>query len=306
MLDKLRLVVKNYLFKDSFLLISVNICLYNSTKYIQETLDSVFSQTYQDFEVIAIDDGSSDGTYEFIKERYNDPRLKLYRQDNHGLGYTRNRCAELSVGEYIALLDQDDVWYEDNLHVKIEAIRNCHYEPSLIFSDNDNYDDEKKEFFEINKKYILKPNLFETFLLNKECIISLPTVIINRKIFDKGFRFKNYKIAEDYHAWLNISHDFPEYIYIPLKLCLYRIHRNSSTFKYSKLLFNKKNTCYQRHLLKKNISYLYLTDGHKLLSQNNFSEARNYFLKSINYTCLNINPYWGLMKLLLKLNSKHP
>ena len=102
-LDKLRLVVKNYLFKDSFLLISVNICLYNSTKYIQETLDSVFSQTYQDFEVIAIDDGSSDGTYEFIKERYNDPRLKLYRQDNHGLGYTRNRCAELSVGEYIKM-----------------------------------------------------------------------------------------------------------------------------------------------------------------------------------------------------------
>jgi glycosyltransferase involved in cell wall biosynthesis len=88
---------------------TVIIPTYNVRQYISATLNSVWAQAYSDFEVLVIDDGSIDGTWELIQS-FRDPRLRLLRHQNHGVSYTRNRGIREARGRYIAFLDGDDQW----------------------------------------------------------------------------------------------------------------------------------------------------------------------------------------------------
>jgi len=89
--------------------VSVIIPLYNKGKYIARALDSIFAQTYQDFEVIVVDDGSTDNGPDIVKQ-YADPRLRIIRQQNAGPGAARNRGIAESLAFYVAFLDADDEW----------------------------------------------------------------------------------------------------------------------------------------------------------------------------------------------------
>ena len=93
---------------------SVIIPLYNKEDYIKNTLKSVFNQSFQDFEVIIVDDGSTDKSLQIVKQ-FIDDRLKVYIQKNQGVSVARNFGIEKAKSEYIALLDADDLWYENHL-----------------------------------------------------------------------------------------------------------------------------------------------------------------------------------------------
>jgi glycosyltransferase involved in cell wall biosynthesis len=96
--------------------------VYNGEKYIREAIDSILNQTYKDFEFIMIDDGSTDDTVKII-ESYNDSRIKLYKNEkNMGLSYATNRGIELAKGEYIALVDSDDVYYNTRLEKQVKYL----------------------------------------------------------------------------------------------------------------------------------------------------------------------------------------
>ena len=101
--------------------VSVIIPLYNKGKYIARALDSVFSQTYQDYEVIVVDDGSTDNGPEIVKQ-YNDPRLRLIHQENAGPGAARNKGISESKGEFLSFLDADDEWLPEFLEEGIYAL----------------------------------------------------------------------------------------------------------------------------------------------------------------------------------------
>jgi len=100
-------------------MISVVIPLYNKEKQIINTLQSIFRQTYQDFEIVVINDGSTDNSVAEV-ERIQDPRIRLINQQNTGVSVARNRGIQESKGEYIALLDGDDEWMPDYLKTQIE------------------------------------------------------------------------------------------------------------------------------------------------------------------------------------------
>lgn len=102
--------------------ISVIIPLYNKGKYIARALDSVFSQTYQDYEVIVVDDGSTD-TGPQIVQKYKDPRLRMIRQKNAGPGTAKNHGIHEAKGEYVAFLDADDEWLPEFLRIAYNALQ---------------------------------------------------------------------------------------------------------------------------------------------------------------------------------------
>jgi glycosyltransferase involved in cell wall biosynthesis len=100
----------------------VSICIptYNREHLLKETLDSVFAQTYKDFEVVIVDDGSTDGTREMLQKcGYN---VRYYRQDNQGESASRNKLVELSAGKYITFIDSDDLLFPDAVEELVKAI----------------------------------------------------------------------------------------------------------------------------------------------------------------------------------------
>mgnify|MGYP001021150900 CR=1 FL=1 len=96
--------------------ISIVIPLYNKAPHIADALNSVLNQTFQDYEVIVIDDGSIDGGAEIVK-KYNDGRIQLIRQDNRGVSAARNRGVEVARADLVAFLDADDEWSSNHLEV---------------------------------------------------------------------------------------------------------------------------------------------------------------------------------------------
>lgn len=106
-------------------MISIALASYNGSKYIREQLDSILSQTYQDFELIICDDCSTDNTWQILEEyAEKDNRVKIFRNDTN-LGFKKNfeKAISLSKGEYIALSDQDDVWTEDHLDILLHGMK---------------------------------------------------------------------------------------------------------------------------------------------------------------------------------------
>ena len=103
-------------------LISVVVPLHNGEETLPQTIDSVCRQTLADFELIVIDDGSTDRALEFL-ESVRDPRLRVFRYANSGLGVARNRGIERSRGEFISFIDSDDLWTPDKLALQLQALR---------------------------------------------------------------------------------------------------------------------------------------------------------------------------------------
>lgn len=102
--------------------ISIVIPLYNKERFIAKTLSSVLSQTYDNFEVVIVDDGSTDKGPEIVS-KFNDARIRLIRQENSGVSAARNRGIEESRGDFIALLDGDDEWKREYLEKQVSLIR---------------------------------------------------------------------------------------------------------------------------------------------------------------------------------------
>src|SRR4028119_812278 len=103
-------------------LISVIIPVYNGEKTIQETIESVLNQTFTDFELIVINDGSQDATLEIV-ERIQDSRLKVLSYPNAGQAASRNRGLSHASGEYISFIDADDLWTPDKLEAQLRALQ---------------------------------------------------------------------------------------------------------------------------------------------------------------------------------------
>ena len=95
---------------------SIIICTYNCENYINETIKSVINQSYQNYEIIIVDDGSKDNTVNLIKKNFNQNKyLKLFSNENHGMSYSRNFAISKTSNEWIVILDHDDICFPDRL-----------------------------------------------------------------------------------------------------------------------------------------------------------------------------------------------
>ena len=186
--------------------ISVIIPTYNRKKYIKRAIDSVIRQSYKPFEIIVIDDGSTDGTYEFIKKSYSSSQISLEKQINNGVSSARNKGVKLANGDWIAFLDSDDEWFENKLELQVREIKKsktfmiCHTNEIWI-----------RNGIRVNQ--MKKHQKYGGFIFEKcldMCRISPSSVMIHRCIFDEiGLFDEDLIICEDYDLWLRISSKYP-------------------------------------------------------------------------------------------------
>ncbi len=116
-------------------LVSVIIPAYNAETFIERTLKSVLSQTYTNIEVIVVDDGSKDKTFEIVQSiAQKDSRIVLIKQENAGVAAARNLAIEKSQGEYIAPIDADDIWYAEKIEKQVKCILNAEESVGLVYS----------------------------------------------------------------------------------------------------------------------------------------------------------------------------
>jgi glycosyltransferase involved in cell wall biosynthesis len=102
--------------------VSIVVCVYNGERFLRAALNSAFAQTYSDFELIAVDDGSTDGSA-LVLECCGDPRVRYIRMENQGAAIALERGVRESRGEFIAMLDQDDLWAPDKLAMHVDLLR---------------------------------------------------------------------------------------------------------------------------------------------------------------------------------------
>ena len=210
-------------------LVSIITPSYNSKRFIKETINSVLMQTYQNWEMIIVDDKSQDDSVEYIKNLIKDDnRIKLIALENNvGAAMARNKALEVAKGKYIAFLDSDDVWLPNKLDTQLKFMQKNNY--AFSFSSYIPFSEDSL----IEYKIISAPKELDYIQYCKNTIIGCLTVIIDKeKVGD--FRMPNIRSSHDMALWLLIlKRGFKAYGLNEV-LAKYRLVSTSNTSKKSK------------------------------------------------------------------------
>ena len=202
-------------------MISVCIPTYNGEKFLKPQVDSVLLQLSQDDEIIVSDDGSSDNTIEIL-ESYKDRRIKIFKNSRKGVISNIENALQQSIGEYIFLCDQDDVWVENKVSIIMKAI----VESDLVISDcyvtDQNLNIIYESFYKQNNS---KNNKWLALLKNPYlgCCMAF-----KRKVLDAALPFPAKIPMHD--IWIgNVAAFKFQVMFIPDKLIYYRRHGNNAS-----------------------------------------------------------------------------
>ncbi len=187
---------------------SVIIPTYNRKSLLTKAVDSVREQTYPDWELIIIDDGSNDGTGQLIAN-YNDSRIRYTHQSNQGVSKARNEGLKQAQGKYICFLDSDDWWNKDKLSIGYQYInQNPRYK---IFHTQEIWYRGGKLLRQKNKHRKPHGSIFPACL--PLCCVSISTVLIHRSVFTRIGTFDEALPAcEDYDFWLRVCREYPVFL----------------------------------------------------------------------------------------------
>lgn len=297
-------------------MISVIVPAYNSERNISEAISSILKQTYQDFEIIIIDDGSTDNTkpkvFDYIDK--NPGKIRYFYQQNKGPGYARNRGIEEARGEYIAFLDADDTLIEESLSERadfldenpnVSAVFADYY---LRISDKDHKlqlaQTQFLDFFKDTIKYrsgkriIFGERFYFKYLEFSPLPVWTGTVMMRKEIIKEIGHFKtDISVGEDTEYWLRIIKRY-NIGYISEPLAYYNHHKSRLTKQAEKTgldcinlyqeLYRNSLDARIRKILKKRLAESYYSLGYYYRNNALLKKARKYLAKSIinNPGCL--------------------
>ncbi len=209
--------------------VSVIIPFYSSKKWLIEAIASAINQTYFNFEIIVVNDGSKEDITE-IKKTYS-KEVTIINQENVGAGQSRNNAIKICNGEYIAFLDADDIWLPEKLEKQICFM----VENKLLWSHTDYmrfYDESSKK---VHMKCPLSGDVFPKILFWNP--IATPCVIVKREVFieNTNLGFSNNRVGEDGYLWQKIGEHY-SLGYLPIVLSKVRMHGNNSSIRASSQL----------------------------------------------------------------------
>jgi len=260
--------------------LSVIITSYNHADYIGKLIDSVLEQTFKDFEILIIDDGSTDSTREILEKYKSDPRVRTKYQENKGIVYTRNKGIQETKGEYVCFVDSDDLLLPDRFQEEIDAL-DSHQDAGLVYSDAyiiDKDGNSQGRYAKIFKPYF--KNITENAFL-KYCFFPAITVMFRRSLFLKTGLLEEPAMHCEYFKWIEISLLSKVY-YINKPLSCWRCHgENISRSKdfenlYLTTINGLKDLLSRNEDLKRFIGDKY----HKRFSRNYFLIGFNFILRN--------------------------
>ena len=221
-------------------LVSIITPCYNSEKFLDECISSVLNQTYQNWEMLIVDDNSSDNSSILINSySKKDERIKpLYLNDNIGAAMARNMAISKAKGKYLAFLDSDDVWRPKKLEVQTNFMKknNC----SFVFSSYSVISDDEKLNYTIS---VPETITYKRYL--KNTIIGCLTVMLDKEKFKK-IEMPNLRSSHDMALWLNLLKQ-EKYAYgIAQDLAIYREHKSSNTSNKFRAIYDVWNV-YRKH-----------------------------------------------------------
>jgi len=212
--------------------VTVIIPAYNAERFIKQTINSVLNQTFRDFEIIVVDDGSKDETAKIVNSYGS--LVRCVRKTNDGVSSARNTGIENAVGKYIAFLDSDDLWESTKLEKQV-ALLDANPNVGLCFVGTERIDE---NLMSLNKTAALDyPDFCEALLLYS-CVVSgsCSSVMLRSEIarLSGGFdsSFTNY---EDWELWLRLSLQ-TTFAPIPEYLVKYRVTARSASFNDTKII----------------------------------------------------------------------
>lgn len=217
------------------MLVSVIIPTYNHRQFLGAALESVFSQTFTDYEVIVVNDGATDGTTEFLQPFINESRIRYFEQTNAGVAAARNRAVAAAKGEYIAFLDDDDVWPMDKLQWQVEFLSN-NPEFDLVGGPSKFIDEtgaEQAEGMDLKQGEITYDDLFWG------CPFGSPgqTLIRRDAYLEVGGMNPDLWGTDDYDLYFRLARRKPM-VGVPRIALYYRFHAGAASRNVSRMLLN--------------------------------------------------------------------
>ncbi|MBH8555078.1 glycosyltransferase [Nostocaceae cyanobacterium CENA357] len=246
--------------------ISVVIPAYNSEKTIKATIDSVLNQTFTDFELIIINDGSQDSTLDIVSQ-IQDSRIKIFCFENAGGNVSRNRGLHQSVGKFVSFLDADDIWTHEKLASQFKALQE-NVEAKVAYSWTD-YIDENGVFLFSGTHNIYNGDIYEKLLVNNFLENGSNPLIYREALIELDGFDESLKAAQDWDMWLRLAAQY-NFVGVPSVHILYRVSASSLSTN----LVRQEQACLQvlehaykaRPSIDKNIWYLSLANLYKYLT----------------------------------------
>jgi glycosyltransferase involved in cell wall biosynthesis len=270
--------------------VSVVLATHNgaSRGYLGEAIESVINQSYKNYELLIVDDGSNDHTRRECSQFLNNPNVRYVHQENKGLPGARNTGIKASCGEFICFLDDDDVWKPNKLQRQMDFIeaRLCSTDNwGLLFTWLELIDEQGNILG--YRGHSKEGSIYRT-LLYKNTIDAPSSVLIKREVFDKiGYFDEYFRCCEDWDMWLRISR---EYLIFPVKefLVQYREHTTSMSADYEKISHYAKAVLDKALILTpedvdKKVVYarFYLNRSIVLFAAENYRQFRSLFFQGV-------------------------
>ena len=205
--------------KEHKVSISVVVTCYNYGKYLERCLNSVLAQTYKDYEIIVINDGSTDNTDEVVAPYLSNPNLKYIKQDNTGQTVAKNNGITHASGEFIAFLDADDLWEKDKLEKQIILFKDP--EVGVVYSG----------FTQIGENdepaYIFVPSLKHRGIVTEQLLfnnfVCFSSSVVRKSVLDEMGHFDEIlAMGIDWDLWLRVSIKY-KFDYVDEDLVLHRV-----------------------------------------------------------------------------------
>lgn len=275
--------------------VSVIIPTFNRAKLVSKALKSIIDQTYANWEVIVVDNHSTDNTDQIFKN-FTDPRISYFKIHNRGvIAKSRNLGIRMAKGEWIAFLDSDDWWTKDKLEV---CFNNIDDNVDFIYHELEIIDDKSK--FLKRKKFsgreLKKPilnNLLQGLIKNGNAIGQSSVVVRKNLLLKIGgiSEDKNLVASEDFNTWLRIAEITDKFKFLKKRLGFYLVHDASSQKKdlsipHKQAVVDFMNLFNYQQKLNLDVKLNYMSANYNVFTKN-YSKAKKKFIFVIKYGSLN-------------------